>query len=172
MTAGSETIVRIELPSGGWWELETRPRWQHLREILLEADERPRENIVDRALVALTTTWSFDEEVGLDSLAGRDEADVLAAMELLKREAVPLWDGHEPKLLAEKLFQGLVSGRVPSEFAEAHVMAITGWSWVDLQETPADVAAKMAIYYAVTNARETGGRLDLPEEDHDGQQRV
>ena len=31
--AESETLKRVELPSGGWWEIETRPNWGEMMQI-------------------------------------------------------------------------------------------------------------------------------------------
>jgi hypothetical protein len=88
----------------------------------------------------------------------------MAAMELLKAEVTPLWNGQGPKRLAEALFGSLVTGgRIPDEFVDAHIMAATGWTWATLMETPADVVEKMALYLAVRQARDLGGTLDFPE---------
>ena len=97
----------------------------------------------------------------------REPQDVVAILELLEREVAPLWRSGTSKLLAEELLSGLATGLVPDEFAEAHMMAQTGWSWETLQETPADVVERMATYLAVREAREIGGTLDLSEERHD-----
>ena len=161
------TVRRVELPSGGWWEIETRPRWRHVREWANSADGLAGLSGADlsqHALISLTTAWSFQDEISLETLAHRDAEDVLAAMEILKREVAPLWDSDSPRELAEALFAGLVRGRVPGEFADVHLMALTGWSWDTLMKTPADVVERMAIYLAVKEARESGQTLDYPEE--------
>jgi hypothetical protein len=126
-----------------------------------------RGDLVERALVSLSTGWSFREAISVESLARRDVEDVIAAMELLKREVAPLWDGHFYRPVAEELFAGLAAGRVPEQFAEPHIMALTGWSWETLQETPADVVELMAVYLAVRQVRDVGGTLDFPEEQHE-----
>lgn len=169
----SKTVKRIELPSGGWWEIETRPRWKHVRGWFAGHFDEARHSgdagrrgpdLAYRALVSLTTAWSFPEETSLDSLAQRDVADVLTAMELLRPKVSPPGDGQPPKLLAEELFAGLAAGRVPEQFAEVHIMALTGWDWETLQETPADVVELMALYIAVRDARDNASSLDIPEE--------
>jgi hypothetical protein len=169
----SQTVRRIELPSGGWWEIETRPRWKHVRgwysghphEAPQSGDAgRGDPDLAERALVSLTTAWSFAEKTSLDSLAQRDVADVLTAMELLRPEVSPPGDGQPPKLLAEELFAGLAVGRVPERFAEVHIMALTGWDWETLQETPADVVGLMALYMAVKDAIDNASSLDITEE--------
>ena len=65
--------------------------------------------------------------------------------------------------MAQRLFAGMVVGQIPREFEETHMMAATGWSWQVLQATPIDVVQKMAIYLAVSDARNTQGSLDFPE---------
>ena len=171
----SETVRRVALPSGGWWDLIVRPRWKHVRDFLC-IDERlaslcDRErlgpaSIAERALASLTTGWSFREPVSAESLAHRDRNDLMAVMGVLEREVVPALGDHDPRALAEELFEGLARGSVPHEFAEVHIMARTGWSWATLQETPADVVERMALYLAVTQAREAEGTLEFAEEEH------
>ncbi len=165
------TVRHIALPSGGWWELETRPRWKHVREFVRPrcgtSGQLSQPDLIDRALVSLTTAWSFHEPVSVDSLEHRDTEDVVAVLKVLEREVMPLWNGSSPRLLAEDLLSGLVTGRVPDEFSEAHIMAVTGWSWAALMETPVDVVEKMAIYLAVRHVRDIGGALDFAEEHHE-----
>ena len=118
------------------------------------------------ALVSLTTAWSFPDPVCPEAMARRDDGDIVAVLEALTSEVAPLWGGQSPKELAEELFGGLVAGRVPNQFVEAHIMALTGWSWSTLQETPADVVERMALYMAVRQAREVDGALDFVEAAH------
>ena len=154
----SQTVVRISLPHGQWWEIETRPRWSHVRQWTLghvTSGAGPtkvrygEQDLIERALVSLTTGWSFDEPVSLHSLARREAGDVVAAMKLLEDSVGALWNSRRVKALAEKLFGGLAIGRVPREFAEVHIMALTGWNWQTLQATPADIVDKMTTYMAV-----------------------
>ena len=157
--------VRVNLTSGGWWELETRPRWEQMRGILTETAQGREDEagLAEQVLLALTTAWSFTEEVSVASLARRDPRDTAAAMNVLEHEVGSLGAGRRPKEHAEGLFQGLAAGAVPDEFAEVHIFAHTGWTWQELQETPADIVRKMAVYLAVKLARDSGGTLDFPE---------
>jgi hypothetical protein len=77
----TSTIRRIILPSGGWWEIETRPRWRHMRgwEYSDEGD------LVDRALGVLTVDWSFDEEPTVNAVSARGADDLAAMLEFLYR---------------------------------------------------------------------------------------
>ncbi len=166
-----DTVKRLRLPSGGWWDIETRPRWRHVREWFsmngAYQSESPAgtadgPDLADRALASLTVAWSFPEDVSVSSLPHRDPRDTLAALELLEAEVLPAWDRRCCKNMAEELFSALVAGRVPAEFAEAHVIASTGWSWQTLMDTPADVVEKLTLYLSVTHVREIGGVLDFP----------
>ena len=165
------TVRRVDLPSGGWWDLVIRPRWKHVCPLLLEArdpvDPAAADGahgcLVERALVSFTAAWSFGEPVTEGSLALRDQGDVVAVMEVFGREIVSGWAGGDRQALAEELFEGLARGVIPAPFAESHVLALTGWTWAALQETPVDVVDRMAVYLAVRQARETGGTLDVRE---------
>ena len=166
-----QPIMRIALPSGGGWELVARPLWSHLRPLLLADARRSGDAgdglLLERVLVALTTAWSFDEPICVDSLAARKSADVDAALEALCAEVLPGAAGGSVEDAAADLFRGLAAGRVPPAFVEVHLLALTGWSWTALQETPVDVVARMAEYLAVRGVKDSGGTLRLEEHDHD-----
>ncbi|MDA1349164.1 MAG: hypothetical protein O3A47_09945 [Chloroflexi bacterium] len=157
----SGTTRRIGLPSGGWWEIETRPRWRHARgwEAMDEGD------LADRALAALTVGWSLDEEPTVEAVCALAADDLAAMLDFFLREVAPFLERDGPKQAAERLFAGLARGAVPADFVEAHVMAATGWSWQTLQETPADVVRDMEIYLGVSRAFESGGSLDFDTEE-------
>ena len=152
----------MKLPSGGWWDLRTRPLWKHVTEWrgAVRAGER-EQALLERALVSLTTGWSFSEEIATESIGSRDADDLAAVLEVLCREVEPFEATRRPTELAEWLFAALTDGRVPAEFAEAHLMLATGWSWRELQETPADVVERAWVYVAVRETREAGGALDV-----------
>lgn len=153
--------ARVALPSGGWWDVETRPTWGQTKEWAPWAagvDDLP-----ERVLAQLTLAWSFPEAVSVEALATRRPADVAAAMEAVERLVAPLSDARSTKDGAEALFEGLVAGRVPEEFADAHLMASTGWSYDELQRTPADVVERMSTYLSVRAAHETGGVVEVEE---------
>ena len=154
-----DSLHRIDLPSGGWWLLQARPRWRHLRGWTVGPDD----GLVDRALVSLTAAWSFHDPVSVEALARREEADTIAVLEVFLRESLPYLDQRPPREGAEHLFACLVRGRIPPDFSEVHLMASTGWSWRALQETPVDVVRKMATYLSVRQARDTGGDVSYPE---------
>lgn len=148
------------MPSGGWWEVETRPLWKHVRE-WREGAYDDDGGLVDRVVVSLTTAWSFNLPVELESLALVDADDVAIVLEMLVEQIGKYAGFVERKAMAEELFARMAAGLVPEEFAEVHVMAVAGWSWGELQETPADVVERMAIYKAVAETMSTGGTLDF-----------
>lgn len=151
-------VVRVALPSGGWWELETRPRWKHVR---LWSNDCVL--LIEQALASLTVAWSFEDEVTSKTVSNRDEDDQIAILEIFHREVVPRLEAASPRRMAEELFAGLMKGQMPPQFDETHIMASTGWSWQTLQETPADVVQKMSVYLAVTRTMQNRGSLDFPD---------
>ena len=116
--------------------------------------------------MSLTTAWSFSGDVNLESVAGRDEEDLEAVLRVVHDGLARVQPGSSLRVQAEGLFSDLVAGRVPSGFEDVHVMALTGWSWIALQDTPADVVERMVIYMSVTRARDSEGALAFPEDVH------
>ena len=150
-------VYRVELPSGGWWDIFVRPRWAHLSD-----------DLVDRALVSLTAGWSFSGPATVEAIASRDLEDLIVVLEAFKRCAAPYLATRSLRAEAEELFAALMSGQVPAAFVETHLMAATGWSWQMLRETPADVVRGMATYLAVARAVEGGGALNFESEEEHG----
>lgn len=166
----SSSVKRIELPSGRWWEIEGRPQWKHLREMSCasrradpgggKAGEGSLGELVEEALALLTTEWGFEEPVCPASVRNRELADVAAVL----AEAEPVVTGmlrtrKERAALAMELFAGLMKGEAPAAFEEVHLMSRTGWTWEQLQETPADVVELMSVYLSVVEAMESGGTV-------------
>ena len=160
----ADEVRRIQLPSGGWWELFTRPRWRHVRRWRLQ-DPNGGSVSPESALASLTKGWSFAEEVSAESVADLEEADLVVALEVFQREVVPFLKEADQEEPAQGLFKGLLKGKIPLAFEEVHLMAVTGWSGHALQETPADVVRMMATYYAVRQAVEQGASVDFRDEE-------
>ena len=155
--------MRVRLPSGGWWDIETRPRWRHMRGwTRSRSGTGGQEGLADEVLVSLTNGWSFDLPVETASLGRIDPGDLAAAFGAVRQSLAELWDPKRQRELTERLFTEMAAGRVPDEFEEARVMALTGWSWHTLQETPADAVEAMMAYLSVRGVREHGGALDFP----------
>lgn len=152
--------VRVPLPSGGWWDVETRPTWAQAKEWERWAANND-DGLPEMVLAQLTPAWSFSSAVSAEAVAQRDPADVAAAMDAAERTVARLADARASKETAEALFAALVAGRVPEEFADVHLMASTGWSYEELQRTPADVVERMSTYLSVRAAYETGGVMEV-----------
>ena len=151
--------VRVALPTGDWWDVETRPTWAQVME--WERWAADGDSLPERVLAQLTLAWSFLERVSVEAISRRSSADVAAAMDAVERLAAPLADARSNKEMAEGLFEGLVAGRIPEEFLDMHLMASTGWSYDELLRTPADVVERMATYLSVRAAYETGGAMEV-----------
>ena len=155
--------MHVRLPSGGWWDMETRPRWRHLREWMrTRQGTDAQDGLADEVLVSLTNAWSFDLPVETASLEQIAPGDLAAAFAAVRQALAELWDMKAHRERTERLFTEMAAGRVPDEFEEARVMALTGWSWQTLQETPAAAVEAMMAYLSVRSVREHGGVLDFP----------
>ena len=156
--ASPKSSRRLALPGGGWWDLSLRPLWKHVR--LWEGGD---ECLVETAILHLTLDWSFDEPIGVDGLKARDPDDLACVLEaIISTLETP---SESKRVMAERLYRGLISGVLPEEFAEVHIMASTGWSWQELQNTPADVVEMMVTYLCVAQAIGSGSSLDLPDQE-------
>ena len=166
-------VKRIELPSGRWWEIEKRPRWKHLRAMGAQrgagaAGQADRGELADETLAVLTKAWGFEEPVCPASVRNREPDDVAAVLAEVGAVMERLLRARKDRdALAMELFAGLMEGRVPEAFEEAHLMWRTGWTWQQLQETPADVVELMSAYLSVVDAMESGGSVGV-EGDGDG----
>ena len=156
--ASPKSSRRLTLPGGGWWDLSLRPLWKHVK--LWKGGD---ECLVEAAILHLTLDWSFEEPITIDSLKARDPDDLACVVEaIISTFAKPF---ESKRVMAEKLYRGLNGGVLTDEFAEVHIMAATGWSWQELQNTPADVVEMMVTYLCVTQAISSGSTLDLPDQE-------
>lgn len=88
----SGDIKRVELPSGGWWDLRKPTKWSdHVKwtEILLNrtGDNDPR--LSDKILIAFTEAWSFEAEPSIEAMDDLDIDDVIAAYEAYDEHVAP-----------------------------------------------------------------------------------
>ena len=168
----SKTVKRIELPSGRWWEIEERPRWKHLRAMADRPDSdtagQADGDLAEEMLALLTTGWGFEEPVCPASVRNREADDLAAALAEAGAVMERLFKVRKERdALTMELFAGLMAGRAPAAFDEAHLMSRTGWTWQELQDTPADVVELMSVYLSVVDAMESGGSVGV-EGDGDG----
>ena len=168
----SKSVKRMEMPSGRWWEIEERPRWKHLRAIagLPDRDEAGQASgdLAEGTLAVLTTGWGFEEPVSPAAVLNREPDDLAAALDGAGAVMERLFKVRKHlDALAMELFAGLMSGQAPAEFTDVHLMSRTGWTWEQLQETPADVVELMSVYLSVVDAIESGGSVGT-EGDGDG----
>ena len=52
---------------------------------------------------------------------------------------------------------------MPPQFGDVSLMVATGWSWRELQETPAETVNLMSIYPAIKNAKDNKESLTLED---------
>ena len=125
-------------------------------------------DLADETLAVLTKAWGFEEPVCTASVGKREPDDVAAVLAEVGAVMERLLRARKDRdALAMELFAGLMESRVPEAFEEAHLMWRTGWTWQQLQETPADVVELMSAYLSVVDAMESGGSVGV-EGDGDG----
>ena len=98
--AESETLKRVELPSGGWWEIETRPNWgemMQIRRILVEMGDEGAEgeDFLTTVMAMLTRAWSYQDETGplevsVETINGLDIMDASEIMYEVNETVIPL----------------------------------------------------------------------------------
>lgn len=86
----SESIRRLRLPNGQWWDLETRPTVRQF----LEIEKIVRNGAEDEkgsyeVLRYLTMGWSFREEVTVDAIMDRHIDELIEAMSVFTLDIVP-----------------------------------------------------------------------------------
>lgn len=151
-----EPSIRLTLPGGGWWELSLRPLWKHVK--LWKGED---ECVVETAILQLTLDWSFDEPITRDALKARDLDDLTCVIDAIVDTFGA--SSESKRETAERLYRGLHGGALPEEFTDVHIMAATGWSWRELQDTPADVVEKMVTYLGVTQALNSNSSFDITD---------
>lgn len=105
---------KIELEDDAWWYIEIRPNVRQAREIdaIIKAHEDDPEqlppdqpNADDELLALLTTRWSFDEEISLETIMGRQIDHMIEAMFVLADEVVPFLERSTQRLTARNYLQ-------------------------------------------------------------------
>jgi hypothetical protein len=151
----AQSLRRLELPSGGWWVLDTRISHRVSSELftLLKGNESAG---LGRVLSGMTVAWGFSDSPSAEAVMQREIGDIEAAMAIIRDNLIPAlrhWSSTEE---AERVFEALVSGQVPCGYSDVALMESTGWSWQELQDTPEDVVRGMRMYLSVKSAVEQG----------------
>ncbi len=95
-------VIRLELPSGNWWEVETRPKWGEMMKIrremlrITEADGEDEEQLT-QVMTMLTRDWSYTNgtadtklEISVESVNEMDLLDAAEVMHTVNEQVIPL----------------------------------------------------------------------------------
>ena len=93
-------IVRLDLPSGNWWEVEVQPRWGEMMRIrremvrIQEADGEDEDQLT-AIMTSLTRDWSYQNGDGplpitIDAVNDMDLVDAAEVMHLVNEKVLPL----------------------------------------------------------------------------------
>jgi hypothetical protein len=150
-----QNLRRLELPSGGWWALDTRISHRVASELftLLKSNDSAG---LGRVLFGMTVAWGFSDRPSAEAVMQREIGDIEVATSVIRDDLIPglrRWTSTEE---AERVFEALVSGQTPSGYSDIALMESTGWSWQELQDTPEDVVRGMRVYLSVKSAVEQG----------------
>jgi len=93
-------IVRLDLPSGNWWEVEVQPRWGEMMKIRrdmvrIEEDKGEDEDQLTAIMSSLTRAWSYQNGSGplpisIESVNDMDLVDAAEVMHLVNERVLPL----------------------------------------------------------------------------------
>jgi len=93
-------IIRLDLPSGNWWEVEVQPRWgemMHIRRemVRITESEGEDEEALTAIMAALTRAWSYQNgagplEISIDAVNDMDLGDAAEVMHLVSERVLPL----------------------------------------------------------------------------------
>lgn len=98
----ASNVVRLDLPSGNWWEIETRPNWGDMMKIRREMvrlteDESPDEDQLTAVMAMLTRAWSYTNgsedtplPISIESINEMDIMDAAEVMHKVNQEVIPL----------------------------------------------------------------------------------
>ena len=112
--------------------------------------------LLGQVLSCMTVEWGFDDRPSAESVMRRDVRDIEAATMALRDETIPALRTLNSTDEAERVFEALVAGGVPDGYSDEALMADTGWTWQELQDTPEDVARRMRVYLSVRSVVERG----------------
>ena len=108
----SESVTRLSLPNGAWWDIETRPtvrEFMMIEKIMGKGDEQ---EATFEILAYLTRAWSFRDPVTADGVKDRHIDEMIGAMEIFADDIVPFLD-QLPKRLTPKSSSERSAGKRP-----------------------------------------------------------
>ncbi len=89
-------VLKVDLPSGGWWEVLVNPTWGQVkafRKFLKEKYNKAEdEDLATAALVYFSVAWSFPEALDEAGLDRRDARDIAGVMVPLNKALTPLFE--------------------------------------------------------------------------------
>lgn len=148
-------LRRLELPSGGWWVLDTRISHRVAGDLFALLNEGGAAGL-GRILSCMTVAWGFADRPSAESVMRRDVSGIEAATSVLRHAVIPALRSLTSVEEAERVFESLVSGKIPSGYGDVALMESTGWTWRELQDTPEDVVRRMQAYLSVKSTVERG----------------
>ena len=111
---------------------------------------------IGHILSCMTVAWEFDDIPSVEAVTQRDFRDIEVATMVLRDELIPALRILETTDEAERVFEALVADRIPDDYRDEALMADTGLSWQELQDTLEDVVGRMRLYLSVRAVVERG----------------
>jgi len=81
----SDTIRRVALPKGEWWEIETDPEWGQLKGLASGMDD-------SALLERLTVAWSFPEAPTGANIGHRRASQMIPVLAVIQADVLPLFE--------------------------------------------------------------------------------
>jgi hypothetical protein len=151
----AQSLRRLELPSGGWWVLDTRISHRVASELIALLNSNDSAGL-GRVLSGMTVDWGFSDSPSAEAVMQREIGDIEAATSVIRDDLIPALQRSASTEEAERVFEALVSGQMPGGYSDIALMESTGWSWQELQETPEGVVRGMRMYLSVKSVVEQG----------------
>ncbi len=93
-----ESVRRLELANGGWWDIETRPTMREFMKIQEIIEAASDEQAAFEVLAYLTKGWSFPEEVSAEAVMDRHVDELVDAMTVFTTDVGPFLEGAPSRL--------------------------------------------------------------------------
>jgi hypothetical protein len=94
-------LLRLDMPSGHWWEVETRPKWgemMDMRRAIVEItnDGGAEDYYLTKIMTMVTRDWSYEDDaaerlpITVASVNGMDLEDACEVMHVVNEKIIPL----------------------------------------------------------------------------------